>query len=83
MLDGDFRIIDGSAGETLQRADGVLEIRDFLGFGGLSEISALDAESNERAVMKGLVKTGLLVYRTRLHRAGKRLTESDDWRFHL
>lgn len=41
-------IVEGSAGETLEAGDGVLEVGNFLGLGGLTEVTRLGTESYQR-----------------------------------
>ena len=48
LLNGDIGVAEGTAGEALEAADGVLQVGDLLGLGGLTEIPALGAKANER-----------------------------------
>jgi hypothetical protein len=44
----DIWIVDGATDESLERTDGVLEIRGLLGLGGLADCTLLGTERNER-----------------------------------
>lgn len=44
----DIGVVEGSAGKTLEAADGVLEIGDFLSLGGLTEVTRLGTKAYQR-----------------------------------
>lgn len=48
LLNGDIGVVESAAGEALEAADGVLQVGDLLGLGGLTDIPALGAKANER-----------------------------------
>lgn len=50
LLNLNIGIVEGSAGETLEAVDGVLEVGDLLGLGRLTKISGLGAEAYQRTL---------------------------------
>ena len=49
LLDGDIGIVERTADQALERADGVLQVRDFSTLSGLTEGAAARCESNDGA----------------------------------
>lgn len=49
LLDGDIGVVERTADQALERADGVLQVRDLSTLGGLAEGAAARCESNDGA----------------------------------
>ena len=49
LLDLDIGVAEGAASEARKGADGVLEVRDFLGLRRLANVSALGAKAYQRS----------------------------------
>jgi hypothetical protein len=52
LLNGDIGVVEGATDQALERADGVLQVRDLSTFGGFSDVSAAGSEANEGAKIK-------------------------------
>lgn len=52
LLDGDLGVVEFPPSKALQVGDGVLEVGDLLGLCGLSDVSALGTESDDRTVSR-------------------------------
>jgi len=70
----DIGVIERAADEALERADSVLQVRGLSCLGGLANLSAAGAESDQRSIHKNFLVSTLIFRMCRHHRAAGGIT---------